>query len=77
MDFKAYKVLRVDGDSANRDIGEVIRKKVDELLGSVNGELVDLKISIDLNVTYGRALVTVFYNPGPEKEPVKSGKSNK
>jgi len=77
MDFKAYKVLRVDGDSANRDIGEVIRKKVDELLGSVNGELVDLKISIDLNVTYGRALVTVFYNPGPEKKLVKSAKSNK
>ena len=77
MDFKAYKVLRVDGDSANRDIGEVIRKKVDELLGSVNGELVDLKISIDLNVTYGRALGTGFYNPGPEKKLVKSAKSNK
>ena len=77
MDFKAYKVLRVDGDSANRDIGEVIKKKVDELLESVNGELVDLKISPDLQVTYGRALVTVFFNPGPEKKAEHSAKSKK
>lgn len=74
MDFKAYKVLRVDGDSANRDIGEVIKKKVDELLASVNGELVDLKISPDLNVTYGRALVTVFFNPGPEHKAATPSK---
>ena len=75
--FEAFKILKVMGDTANRDIGELITRKVGELLQSVNGKLVDLKISPDLSTSSGQALVTVFYNPGPEKKAEHSAKSKK
>ena len=66
-----FKVLRIEGDAANRDLGEHIHKKVAEFLESANAEMTDLKINADLSTTYGRALVTIFYK---EKAPKKQKK---